>query len=170
MSHLTFEQRYTIAVMYQNGKKKSEIAVMIGKNKSVITSEIARNCDKCSKKYDASLAQRKCQKRHEEKAKRILLTQPVKEYIAKKLDQKYSPEQIAGTAMDEGVFCVSHERIYQYIWQDNKRKGILYLNLRTQWKRYRKRGASRDKRGIIKDRIDISERDSIVEERDRFGD
>lgn len=156
--------------MYQNGKKKSEIAAMIGKNKSVITREIARNCDKRSKKYDASLAQRKCRKRHEEKAKKILLTQPVKEYIDKKLDQKYSPEQIAGIAKGEGVFCVSHERIYQYIWQDKKRKGILYLNLRTQGKRYRKRGASKDKRGIIRDRVDISERDSIVEKRDRFGD
>lgn len=156
--------------MYQNGKKKCEIAAMIGKNKSVITREISRNCDKRSKKYDASLAQRKCQKRHEEKAKKILLTQPVKEYIDKKLDQKYSPEQIAGIAKVEGVFCVSHERIYQYIWQDKKRKGILYLNLRTQGKRYRKRGASKDKRGIIRDRVDISERDSIVEKRDRFGD
>ena len=170
MSHLTFEQRYAIAVMYQNGKKKSEIAVTIGKDKSVITRELQRNCDKRNGKYDSELAQRKCQKRHLEKPKKILLTTAVKEYIDNKLEVKYSPEQIAGNAKKEGVLCVSAERIYQYIWQDKKRKGTLYLNLRNQGKRYRKRGDAKDKRGIIKDRVGISERDPIVDERGRFGD
>ena len=170
MSHLTFEQRYTIAVMYQNGKRKSEIAEIIGKDKSVITRELQRNCDKRNGKYDAGLAQRKCMKRHLEKRKKVLLTDAVKEYIGKKLEKKYSPEQINGTAKKEGVPCVSAERIYQYIWLDKKQKGTLYLNLRTQGKRYRKRGAAKDKRGMIKDRVDISERDPIVDERGRFGD
>lgn len=170
MSHLTFEQRYTIATMYQNGKKKSEIATTIGKDKSVITREIKRNSDQRSGKYEADLAQRKCGKRHTNKAKKIALTQAVKDHIAVMLAKKYSPEQIVGTAKKEGIQCVSHERIYQHIWKDKKQKGVLYLNLRTQGKRYRKRGSAKDKRGIIKDRVDISMRDPIVEQRERFGD
>jgi len=122
MSYLTLKQRYAIAVMYQNGKKKSEIATTIGKDKSVITRKFQRNCDKRNGKYDSELAQRKCQKRHLEKPKKILLTTAVKEYIDKKLEVKYSPEQIVGTAKKEGVSCVSAERIYQYIWQDKKGK------------------------------------------------
>jgi len=35
MSHLTFEERYVIAVMYQNGKKKFEIKRKIGNPKAV---------------------------------------------------------------------------------------------------------------------------------------
>lgn len=170
MSHLTFEQRYTIAVMYQNGKMKSEIAITIGKDRSVITREIQRNCDKRNGKYYHDLAQRKCKKRHEVKPKSMRLTQSVKEHIALYLDKKYSPEQIAGVAKKEGIACVSHERIYQYIWEDKKQNGQLYLNLRTQGKRYRKRGAAKDSRGIIKDRVDISTRDPIVEKRERLGD
>jgi len=65
---------------------------------------------------------------------------------------------------------VSVERIYQHIWSDKKRKGTLYAHLRTQGKRYRKRGASKDKRGIIKDKVPISERPPIVEARERVGD
>lgn len=170
MSHLTKQQRYTIEVMYQNGKKKTEIAHIIGRDKSVITREIQRNCDLRNGQYHADLAQRKCEKRHEQKPKKIKLTQPLKAYIEAGLVKKYSPEQIAGTAKKEGVLCVSTERIYQHIWADKKKKGELYLHLRTQGKRYRKRGSSKDKRGMIKDRIDISVRDPIVENRERFGD
>jgi len=170
MSHLTFEQRYTIAVMYQNGIKKAEIAAILGRDKSVISREINRNCDKRSGKYQADLAQRKCEKRHREKPKEIKLTAALKEYIDKLLVKKFSPEQISGTAKREDEPCVSTERIYQYIWKDKKQKGTLYLNLRTQGKRYRKRGSAKDKRGIIKDRVDISAREPVVEERIRFGD
>lgn len=56
------------------------------------------------------------------------------------------------------------------IWDDKKQNGQLYLNLRTQGKRYRKRGAAIDNRGIIKDRADISTLDPIVEKRERLGD
>ncbi|MEZ4907951.1 MAG: hypothetical protein R2771_10025 [Saprospiraceae bacterium] len=36
--------------------------------------------------------------------------------------------------------------------------------------KYRKRGASKDKRGIIPNRTDISLRPKIVDEKNRFGD
>ena len=40
----------------------------------------------------------------------------------------------------------------------------------SRQERYRKRGAAKDNRGIIKDRVDISARDPIVEKRERLGD
>ena len=46
----------------------------------------------------------------------------------------------------------------------------MYLNLRTQGKRYRKRDSAKDERGILKDRVDISACEPVVEERIRFGD
>ena len=46
----------------------------------------------------------------------------------------------------------------------------MYLNLRTQGKRHRKRGFVKDERSTLKDRVDISAREPVVEERIRFGD
>jgi len=65
---------------------------------------------------------------------------------------------------------VSHERIYQYVWHDKKAKGNLYTHLRRKGRKYRKRGAAKDSRGIIKDRVDISKRPAIVDEKTRMGD
>lgn len=170
MSHLTVEQRYAISVMLQNGKSKTEIAKILGKHKSIITREIKRNCDQRNGKYDYDLADRKCNKRHAEKNKKIAFTPEIKLYVEDLLGKKYSPEQIVGTAKKMSIPCVSHERIYQHIWEDKKRKGNLHEHLRTQGKRYRKRGAAKDKRGIIKGRVDISMRDPIVDKRERLGD
>lgn len=58
----------------------------------------------------------------------------------------------------------------QYIWEDKRKKGKLYENLRTKGKRYRKRGASKDNRGTIVGRVDISKRPTIVETKQRVGD
>ena len=66
MKHLTREQRYTICVMKKQGYKQKEIALTIEKDKSVISRELKRNCDKRSNNYDADLAQRKYEKRQKE--------------------------------------------------------------------------------------------------------
>lgn len=170
MSHITAEQRYTISVMKQEHYSQTAIALAIGKHKSVVCRELKRNCDNRNKAYKHDLAQKKYVERLVSKPKKIKLTPSIQEYVNEKLKLKYSPEQIAGSAKNEGIACVSHERIYQYIWADKKKKGELYLHLRTQGKRYRKRGNSKDKRGIIKEKTPISERPAIVEERARFGD
>jgi len=44
------------------------------------------------------------------------------------------------------------------------------LNLRTEGKRYRKRGAAKDRRGCIVGRVGIAARPAVVEERIRVGD
>jgi len=58
--------------MYQNGKKKAAISALLGRDKSMISREI--NCDKRNGKYQADLAQRKCEKRQREKPEKIKLT------------------------------------------------------------------------------------------------
>jgi transposase, IS30 family len=170
MSQLTEVQRYTISSMLQAGCKKSAIARTIQKDKSVISREVKRNCDKRNGVYKHELAQQKCDERHKSKPKKIYLTASLKSLIQKNLTELYSPEQIAGNAKKNGLVCVSAERIYQYIWLDKKQGGKLYKYLRTQGKRYRKRGASKDKRGMIVGRVDISKRPLIVEKRERLGD
>jgi len=170
MSQLTVEQRYTIQVLKKEGFSQKVIAERIGKNKSVVCRELKRNSDKRSGEYRAELAERKCANRHKTKPKRIGFTQKIKRFVEHLIEKDYSPEQIVGTAMLEGKPCVSIERIYQHIWQDKRKGGTLYTHLRTQGKRYRKRGASKDKRGQIPDRVSIEKRPKVVDEKLRVGD
>ena len=170
MSHLTYEQRYAISVMLKAKYRQKQIAEAIDKDKSVVSREIARNCDKRNGNYDADLAERKYEKRRDSKPKKVYFTAEIQEMVEDKLAKKYSPEQIVGVAKKQGVACVSHERIYHHIWKDKRKKGNLYDHLRTKGKRYRKRGAAKDSRGIIPDRVDISQRPKVVDDRERAGD
>mgnify|MGYP001569715084 FL=1 len=170
MGHLTQEQRYTIEVLNKENYSLTYIGERIGKHNSVIYRELKRNSDKRSGVYKADLAERKCKQRHLEKPKKIRFTKPIKDFVIYWLKEDYSPEQIVGYAKISGFECISVEKIYQHIWDDKKSGGELYKHLRTQGKRYRKRGASKDKRGQIVGRIGIEERPKIVDEKDRLGD
>jgi IS30 family transposase len=170
MTHLTKEQRYSISCMLKRGKKKVEIAATIGKDKSSLSREINRNKDQRSGVYDHDLANRKYAKRQKEKPKHKPFTSELKCYVERLLNEDYSPEQIVGVSKNNHIACVSHERIYQHIWEDKKRKGRLFEHLRRKGRKYRKRGAAKDSRGIIKDRVSIDQRPVIIEKRSRFGD
>jgi len=170
MKHLTKEQRYTICVMKKQAYLQKDIALAIGKDKSVISRELKRNCDMRSKKYDDDLAQRKYQQRQTNKPKHIRFTADVKQRVDELLNKDYSPEQIVGRAKIEKKPCVSPERIYQYVWKDKKDGGSLCKHLRRKGRKYRKRGNAKDNRGIIKNRVDIDQRPAIVNEKQRLGD
>lgn len=170
MSHLTEVQRYKIQALLEQKSTIKTIAEYLGKDKSVISREIKRNRDQRSKRYDAELAQRKYKKRLHEKPKHIRLTSSMKGVIDNLLLQDYSPEQIKGRMSILGKDMVSHERIYQYIWQNKKQGGELYKHLRRNGRKYRKRGWAKDSRGIIKNRVSIENRPAEVDEKKRFGD
>lgn len=170
MSHLTQEQRYTIAVMSKQGYSQKSIADIIEKDKSVISRELKRNSDIRNGEYRYELAVKKCQKRHKEKPKHIYFTDDIRKRSEQLLRLDHSPEQVVGILKKANDPSVSSERLYQHIWEDKKRKGTLHEHLRRQGRRYRKRGATKDSRGIIKNRISIEQRPEIVDHRERFGD
>lgn len=169
MKHLTLQQRYEIQTLLHFNKKQSEIALLIGKHKSVVCRELKRNSD-ANGKYYAENAHKASREREQLKRKKILFTDEIKAYVTLSLKNDLSPEQIKGISVKENIACVSHERIYQYVWHDKQFKGNLHLHLRNKGRRYRKRGSLKDNRGIIKNRVDISQRPAIVDEKQRFGD
>ena len=169
MSHVTSEQRYTIDVMLKQGYRQNEIAMAIGKCKSVISRELKRNCDDRNGKYRSELASRKCKGRHKMKPKKIRFTKEVEQYVNKKLNQEWSPEQISNTPNKKGLDMVSPERIYQHILRDRKKGGQLYKKKRRQ-KKYRSRLRGADTRGKIKNTVNISQRPPIVDNKGRVGD
>ena len=170
MSHIHQEQRYTIYLMLLKGNSQKEIAEMLGRDKSVISREIKRNSDKRSGKYNYKQAQQKSEARKQNKTYQKRFTPEIQVHVEKQLKDNLSPEQIAGEAKELGIDSVSHERIYQHVWDDKRKGGRLHVHLRNKGKRYRKRGSLNQNRGIILNRIDIDKRPKIVEKKKRFGD
>lgn len=170
MIHFTAEQRYKLEVLLQQNVSKEQISNELNKHISSIYREIKRNSDSRNSVYKGSLAIRKCDKRHKEKTKNQCFTDAIKVYIENLLLEDLSPEQIVGRALKDNVDCVCIETIYKFIWENKKQNGGLFIHLRHQGKMYRKRGASKDKRGQIVGRIGIENRPKEVEEKQRFGD
>ena len=170
MAHLTLEQRYKIEAYKNTGISITKIAEYVGRDKSVISREIKRNSDQRNGVYKADLADKKAINRHKNKNKKRTFTADVEVNVLHYLTNDYSPEQVVGRSKIDNVEMVSVETIYQYIWLDKRRGGVLYKYLRTKGKKYKKRGHLKDKRGIITGRIDISQRPTIVDKKKRLGD
>lgn len=120
--------------------------------------------------YKPNYAQDYAEQRHKQKFKQVKFTNEVEALVREKLQQDWSPEQISGYAKRHHLFLISHERIYQFILKDKEKSGKLYLHLRHQNKKYRKRYGSPKRESPIKNRKFIEERPSIVEEKKRIGD
>ena len=170
MAHLTLKQRYRIEIYISENKTLDEIGRYIDKDKSVVCREIKRNSDARNGKYKAALADSKAQKRHSIKAKRRPFTDEIKLHVKELLKLDYSPEQIKGSALVDGLPCVSHETIYKFIWKDKKSGGTLFKHLRNRGRRYRKRSDKKDSREILINRVDIDKRPEIVNRKERIGD
>lgn len=71
---------------------------------------------------------------------------------------------------DKVGFSISHESIYQYIYDNKRHGGKLYIFLRHKNKSYHKRGREYNTRGLLKNRVSIEDRSKIVERKSRVGD
>lgn len=104
------------SMMLQIPMSKKAIAEAIGVDKSTVYREIKRNCDARSGSYSMELAQRKADRRKQQKHRKEVLTPAMRKRIIKLLKKGFSPEQIVGRSRLEGIAMVSHEPIYRWIW------------------------------------------------------
>lgn len=72
LKHLTKEQRYAISQMKSQVYKQQEIADVIGKNKSVVSSELKRNCHMQSGEYKSESVKQKYEQRQGGKPKNTI--------------------------------------------------------------------------------------------------
>jgi len=164
-SQLTQEQRYLIYHLLKMGSTRSAIAKRIGVHKSTISRELKRNTGK--KGYRYKQAQRKANQRRHQGRKRI--TEKDWENVEDYLEKDFSPEQVSAWALKKHNLRISHEWIYQHIWEDKKNGGDLYKHLRRK-KKYRKRGCNKDSRGKIPHQKSLDDRPEAANERERIGD
>jgi len=93
-----------------------------------------------------------------------------KMFVRQKIQENWSPDQISGYDRRHNLFMISHEWIYQFILDEKAKGNRLFLHLRHQNKRYRKRYGSPKRLGPIKNRRFIDNRPAIVNEKVRVGD
>lgn len=166
-THLSPEERYTIQAERRRSASVYSIARLLNRKPSTIYRELQRNTG--LRGYRPKQAQAKAD------ARRVThlssLSSFAWSFIKHLLLMQWSPEQISYTLKANGWDGVpSHEWIYQFIYADKQKGGVLYQNLRRQ-KTYRKRGFSgNDRRGQIKNKVSIHERLLVIEARTRLGD
>lgn len=164
-TQLTQEQRYQIYALLKMGHRQSDIAQVIGVDKSTISREVRRN--RGQRGYRPNQAQQFALIRRRKKT-HTRIAPETWSLVEEKLRFDYSPEQVAGKFKKSGI-AISHEHIYKYIYADKRAGGDLWKHLRCKKKR-RKRAGGRDRRGKIPNRRSIEERPAIVEKRTRLGD
>jgi IS30 family transposase len=166
---LTSDERDLIAVHHANGFNLSDIAKMIGRNKSTISRELTRNSSKSSKIYLAQQAHKRSQKRKKEAAmKEELKCHKIRNFVSNKLKEGWSPEIIAGTlASDPQNLKISHESIYMYIYK--KRTDLVPYLARSHKQRFRRIPNPHKKSSRIPHRVFIDQRPQKVNARSEFG-
>jgi IS30 family transposase len=165
---LTYEQRCQIYALKKSKTSQKVIAEIIGCSQPTVSRELKHNTGK--RGFRPKQAQEKSDARRRTARKAIKMTVEVMTIIESKLRILWSPEQISGWLLSEENIAISHERIYQHVWQNKGAGGDLYRCLRRQGKARQSRAKSQAGRGHIKNRVGIEERPSIVDERSRVGD
>jgi len=171
--HLLLSERGKIMFMSRWGKSISQIARELGWHKSTISRELRRNKDYLLGYYWDENAQKRTDRRRERASQRYRLkNERIRTYVESKLQAGWSPEIIAGRIeQDLPGRTISHESIYQYVYQLGEPERTKYIKyLPRNHRRRRKRGTGKAQRkSHIPNRISIDERPAAVETRRQMG-
>lgn len=171
--HLSSEERDKIAILRAQGYSLNKIAKMINRNKSTISRELRRNSSSTYDVYLPHKANQRAKSRKQLSGKRPRLKNlTVRTFVINKLKLGWSPELIAGSLpLHFTKLAISHEAIYQYIYDKHIRKQddlTTYL-VRSHKKRYNRGHSRKHKKSHIPNRISIEERPKHIENRIQPG-
>ncbi len=167
---ITPEERYTLAILLKQVPVLSiaEIARLMGRHRSSIARELARNSSLYDGAYRYSRAQEMTNGRRSRSRRNSRFRPADWELVIRLLREGLSPDQISGRLALESRLRISRESIYRFIRRDKKQGGKLFRLLR-QASNIRKRHAGTDKRGRLAGKRHISERPALVEARQQIG-
>lgn len=175
---LTIEERETIQDGLWNKVSVREIAKRLGRSPSSVSREINKNLPWGYRRYSPRLAHRLAEAKRKERGERPRLKNEfIKNYVLEKLKLRWSPEQISGRLKKDFVYRISHEAIYQFIYNQYYDSGyskclssdlIKYLRRRHK-RRHRKYVPFKEVRTNIRDKTVIDERPSVVDRRIQLG-
>lgn len=161
--HLTPKERESILFFLAQNCTITEIADMLGRNKSTISREVKRNS--IDNRYSPHEAQKLYKNRRKRCAPKIkLMDSQLASAVAERLKLSWSPEQIVG----RDKLNVSVPTIYR-AFKSGLLSQKIKIHLRRKGKPYRQRGVQ-ERRGRLTECLSIEQRPVEVLERGRVGD
>ncbi len=175
---LTQIERELLSQWKKEGLSNIECGRRLGRDKSTIGRELARNGMRTWNKYDfyEPLHAHNWALERQEKvyhSKHPLKNKDVFSYVMSKLRNSWSPEQIAGRLdidhHNDPHWHICSETIYAYIFDPQNKEKKLWEYLRRKQKRRRKQLGRKAHRVRIPDRISIHDRPKEVDARVEIG-
>lgn len=167
--HLTEDERDRLSLFKAHGKSLREIAGLIGRDVSTVSRELKRNAPPIRQGYYLPhRAQERADARKIVAHERERLRTPgLRAYAGRMLRRGWSPERVAGRWNTFSKEPVSHEAIYQWVY--NVARALIPFLVRARRKRLRRGHSSKHKSSHIPSRTPISQRPAIVERRQQPG-
>lgn len=168
---LSDAERSEIQILLARHFSIREIAETLDRSPNTISREI-----KINSVYGEYLAAKAKQKSRVSRRSRRYQWQKIEQhpklraFIIRKLKQHWSPDSIAGYLKDKqsALPTVGKDQIYAWLYSSRGQPYCQYL-LSSRY-RPRKRAEKKTERVMIPDRVSITERPTIVDERSRIGD
>lgn len=122
---ITPEERYTLATLRKQvpALSNAHIARLMGRHRSTITREIARNSTPYDRAYRPFRAQEQANGRRSRSRRNSRFTAADWKLVVKLMREGLSPDQVSGRLQLESRLEISYESIYRYIRRDKKREG-----------------------------------------------
>jgi transposase, IS30 family len=170
--HIKENERELIFLYLNQGKSYREIGKLLGRNHGTIVREVERNQIDIGF-YSALKAQTLADNRREisKVGVRKLDHLGLADYVISRIGRGWSPETIEGRLKEiKSQVTVSHETIYQFIYQKEQKKLKLFeLLTRQHRKRHLMKGRKTNKKGMIPNRVFIDQRPAIINLRQQIG-
>lgn len=175
-NHFKPFQRNELSAFLRSGLTQKKAAELLGKTASAVCQELKRNPANTIIGYDAGIAKINTKQRRviaNHRFKKIENNEWLRNYVLKKIEKYWSPEQISGRLKtkwaDDKNKHIGKDSIYKFIYDERK---DLVKYLRCQKGKYRRRYGTKirekQREELKKRRID--KRPEIVEKRERIGD
>ena len=177
--HLRIEEREKIQELLWQKTSIRVIAKVLNRSPSSITREINRSIP-LQYRYTPRVANERALMKRQSRGRKLRLKNYfIRRYVVDHLKMGYSPEQISGRLHLEYPECkISHEAIYQYIYNQVRREGHSFVRagyhdlriyLKRRHKRRVKKGMRKGQRIFKPKGLSIELRPKEVEKRKRLG-
>jgi IS30 family transposase len=169
--YLSREERCEIARLKEAEWSLRDIAKQLGRAPSTVSRELDRNLGERGGYQSERAHQLALQRRRRPKPTLLQRHPRLKAWVQTKLDEHFSPEQVAGRLRvefgDDERMRISHESIYQaiYVHPRGELKRQLRAHLRTGRERRRRRNTRQHRGGAIIDPVSIHDRPAEIEAR-----
>ena len=154
------------------GESLRAIAARLSRPPSTVSREVGRNGGRQG--YRATIAEERARRRARRPKRCLLSTNgPLRDVVARKLGEDWSPEQISGWLKrrypDDEAMRVSHETIYRTLFVQArgvlKKELLAHLRSGRMMRKGRHASTAGQRRGQIKDAVSIRERPPEAEDR-----